>query len=147
MSEMNWAGNHAYQAARIHAPLTIADVQQLVAASTRIRGQGTRHSFNDVADGEGDLVALTAIEPEIELDAKTGSVTVTGGTSYGVLASWLEERGFALHNMASLPHISVAGAIATGTHGWGNHNGNLSSGRTRAPDHRSRRPTFDHPSR
>jgi xylitol oxidase len=127
MLEKNWAGNHVYRAARIHAPRTIADTQQLVADSARIRSLGTRHSFNDVGDGEGDLVTLTGINPEFQLDVDSGSVTVTGGTSYGVLASWLEERGCALHNMASLPHISVAGAIATGTHGSGNSNGNLSS--------------------
>lgn len=127
MVEMNWAGNHTYQAARIHAPRTIADVQQLVAGSAKIRGLGTRHSFNDVADNDGDLVTLIGLDPEIELDSVSGSVTVTGGTSYGVLASWLEERGFGLHNMASLPHISVAGAVSTGTHGSGNRNGNLSS--------------------
>lgn len=52
---------------------------------------------------------------------------VGAGTSYGVLARQLHEQGFALHNLASLPHVTVASAVATGTHGSDNGNGSLSS--------------------
>jgi FAD/FMN-containing dehydrogenase len=55
------------------------------------------------------------------------TVSVTGGTRYGVLAAQLQSQGCALHNTGSLPHISVAGATATGTHGSGDRNGILST--------------------
>ena len=54
------------------------------------------------------------------------TVTIEAGIIYGHLAIYLYKNGFALHNMASLPHISIAGACATGTHGSGTKNGNLS---------------------
>ena len=85
----------------------------------RLRALGTRHSFNDLADTAGTLITVTGIDPDPVLDEAARTVTVGGGIRYGVLARWLEERGWALHNMGSLPHISVAGAIATGTHGSG----------------------------
>ena len=47
--------------------------------------------------------------------------------SYGQLCPELDRQGFALHNLASLPHISIAGACATATHGSGVKNGNLAT--------------------
>ena len=128
-SAATWAGTHVFGAQAIHTPRTLAEAQQLISDSPRIRALGTRHSFNDIADSPGVLVSLVDLEPGIEID-ETGiepTVTVTGGTTYGVLAAELESRGFALHNMGSLPHISVAGAISTATHGSGNRNGNLAT--------------------
>jgi xylitol oxidase len=55
------------------------------------------------------------------------TVTVEAGVKYGDLSPWLDKKGFALHNLASLPHISVAGSITTATHGSGVKNGNLST--------------------
>jgi xylitol oxidase len=124
-TEWNWAGNYRYGAERVMTPRTIAELQEVVSAADRVRALGSRHSFNDSADTAGVLVALGEIAPEMEIDGS--SVTVGGGTKYGVLAEELSRRGYALHNLASLPHISVAGAIATGTHGSGDHNGNLAT--------------------
>lgn len=120
-----WSGTHVFGATRVHAPATIAEAQELVVASPRIRSLGTRHSFNGLADTDGALLSLLDVpaEPVLEGDA----VTVGAGTRYGVLAAWLEERGRALHNLGSLPHISIGGATATGTHGSGNGNGSLST--------------------
>ncbi|MCU1404969.1 MAG: FAD-binding protein, partial [Glaciihabitans sp.] len=86
-----------------------------------------RHSFNALADTEGTLVHLGGITTPPQIDEAAMTVTVGAATRYGVVASYLQERGFALHNMGSLPHISVGGATATGTHGSGDTNGNLSS--------------------
>ncbi|QNE47614.1 FAD-binding protein [Glaciihabitans sp. INWT7] len=129
MSEVgvNWAGNYRFGAAELRRPESVEELQALVIASPRIRALGTRHSFNDLADTTGTLVSLVEREPEPRLDTDRMTVSVAAGTRYGVLASWLADRGFALHNMGSLPHISVAGAIATGTHGSGNALGNLST--------------------
>jgi xylitol oxidase len=63
----------------------------------------------------------------VSLDRKAKTVTVEGGIKYGELAPYLHTQGFALANLASLPHISVGGSITTATHGSGVKNGNLSS--------------------
>ena len=109
------------------AARTIDDVRRAVAAGGRVRALGTRHSFNDLADNGATLVTVTGIAPEPVLDETGRTVTVGAGISYGALAAWLQERGWALHNLGSLPHISVAGAIATGTHGSGTGNRILSA--------------------
>ncbi len=123
----NWSGTYEYRATAVEAPSTVAEVQEVVARSPRVRALGTRHSFNDLADTEGVLVTTTEIPPDFELDAERRVVTVGAGTRYAAVATFLTAEGWALHNMGSLPHISVAGAVATGTHGSGDLNGNLST--------------------
>lgn len=108
-------------------PETIAEAQDLVASHRSIRSLGTRHSFNDLADSEGALLALTAIDPDIVLDEAGRTVTVGAGTRYAVVARYLADHSWALHNMGSLPHISVGGATATSTHGSGDGNGSLAT--------------------
>ena len=125
-SERNWAGNYRYAAPVAH-PRTIEEVQQLVAAAARVRALGSRHSFNAIADSPGMLVALDRVDDAIVIDPSALSVEVSGGTTYGSLVVDLQRQGYALHNLASLPHISVAGAIATGTHGSGDRNGSLAT--------------------
>jgi xylitol oxidase len=123
----NWAGNHDIAAATLVEARTIEDVQRAVADADRVRPLGTRHSFNDLPDTTGTLVTVTSIPADPVLDEATGTVTVGAGTRYGELAGWLAGRGWALHNLGSLPHISVGGAVATGTHGSGDTNGSLST--------------------
>ena len=123
----NWSGNLGYGAATIRRPRTVAEVQEIVSREPRVRAIGTRHSFSSVADTSGTLVSLSELAPDIDVDAERMTVSVTGGTSYGVLAAALQDQGYALHNMGSLPHISVAGATATGTHGSGDGNGILAT--------------------
>ena len=127
MVERNWAGNIEYGAARFHRPASIADVQSIVAAGTKVRGVGSRHSFNTIADTGGDQISLSDLERVVEIDTQARTVTVDGGVKYGELATQLEANGWALANLASLPHISVAGACATATHGSGVGNGNLAT--------------------
>ncbi len=109
------------------AARTIDDVRRAVTAGGRVRALGTRHSFNDLADNGDTLVTVTGIAPEPVLDETARTVTVGAGISYGALAGWLQQRGWALHNLGSLPHISIAGATATGTHGSGSRNQILSA--------------------
>jgi alditol oxidase len=124
---LNWAGNYRYTAAAIHRPRTLEEVQEVVAGASKIRALGSRHSFNAIADSPGDLISLDELDPGIHIDSAAHTVTVSGGTRYGTLAEKLEANGFALPNLASLPHISVAGAVATATHGSGDANGNLAT--------------------
>jgi alditol oxidase len=123
----NWSGNYRFTARHLVAARTVDEVSRAVAAGGRVRALGTRHSFNDLADNAATLVTVTGIAPDPVLDETSGTVTVGAGASYGVIAAWLQERGWALHNMGSLPHISIAGAIATGTHGSGSRNRILSA--------------------
>jgi alditol oxidase len=123
----NWAGNYAYRARRLHEPRSIDELQQLVRTSTSLRAIGSRHSFNDVADTHGDLVSVASMPRIFELNRSTQTVAVDGGTRYGDFCAPLDRAGFALHNLGSLPHISVAGSCATGTHGSGVTNGNLAT--------------------
>lgn len=125
--QMNWGGNIRYGATRIEEPTTIEAARRIVAESPRVRPLGTRHSFNQLPDGPEVLLHLGRLpaDPVLDLDAMT--VTVSAGTRFGVAAEFLESNGYALHNMGSLPHISIAGATATGTHGSGDRNRNLSA--------------------
>jgi xylitol oxidase len=128
VASTNWAGNLTYSAHAIHHPTSVAEVQQLVAHHPRVKALGTRHSFNTIADSPGGaLISLSKLPPDIAVDADAMTVSVTGGTRYGFLAAQLQSQGYALHNTGSLPHISVAGATATGTHGSGDRNGILST--------------------
>ena len=122
----NWAGTYSYTAPRIVPVRSEADVLRALAeAEGRVHALGTRHSFTDLPDTTGTLLDLAGLDGGFDLG--DGAVRVAAGTRYGVLATWLDERGFALHNLGSLPHISVAGATATGTHGSGDRNGVLTT--------------------
>ena len=123
----NWAGTHEYTAPRIVTASTVDEVQRVIAAGGPVHAMGTRHSFTDLPDTTGTLLDLAGLTGGFALDTEAGTVTVAAGTRYGVLALWLDERGYALHNLGSLPHISVGGATATATHGSGNTNGVLTS--------------------
>ena len=123
----NWAGNVAFAAVRVQRPATLAQLQHVVAHADRARAVGTGHSFNRIADTTGELVSVAALPRVLEIDAQRGRVRVSAGTRYGDLVEPLHAAGLALHNLGSLPHISVGGACATGTHGSGVGNGTLAS--------------------
>ena len=123
----NWAGNYTYRASQYHQPETVEQIQELVIRSDKLKALGTRHSFNDIADSSGDLISIEHLNQILALDRERRTVTVEAGVRYGQLARWLHGEGYALHNLASLPHISVAGACATATHGSGDRLGNLAT--------------------
>ncbi|WP_035179892.1 FAD-binding protein [Alkalihalobacterium bogoriense] len=125
--QKNWAGNLQYSTSNWHEPETIEDLQQLVSKVTKLRVVGTRHSFNSIADSDENLVSLHKLNKVLNIDKKKKNVTVEAGIKYGNLCYELHQHGYALQNLASLPHISVAGACATATHGSGNHNQNLAA--------------------
>ncbi|MFC3234109.1 FAD-binding protein [Streptomyces nitrosporeus] len=121
----NWARNITFAARRLHTPASVAELRTVVAAGTALRALGTGHSFNTVADTHGDLVSVAGLPRRIEVDRAAATATVSGGLRFGELTGELHRSGFALHNLGSLPHISVAGACATGTHGSGVTNRSL----------------------
>ena len=125
----NWAGNHEYAAGTIHVPQSVDEICARVARSTKVRGLGTRHSFNAIADTTGELISTKNLHKVVGFDRNPDhpTVTVEAGVTYGQLCPILHAEGYALHNLASLPHISVAGACATATHGSGDANKILAS--------------------
>ncbi len=122
----NWAGTFRYSTDNVLQPASIADVQKAVTSVDSVRALGTRHSFNGIADSKVAQISTLGLH-DFKLDAAARTVTVGAGIKYGDLAVQLDKAGFALANMASLPHISVGGSIATGTHGSGLRNGGLAT--------------------
>jgi alditol oxidase len=122
----NWSGNIVYGTERLREATSVEQVRSMVRAGTKLKVLGTRHCFNSIADSEHEFLSLKPMQG-IALDAQARTVTVEAGVKYGQLGPYLDSRGFALHNLASLPHISIAGACSTATHGSGEKNPNLAA--------------------
>jgi alditol oxidase len=127
MVTANWAGNVVFSSREVHRPGSVEQLQELVAGSDRVRALGTGHSFSPIADTDGDHVSLAGLPSAAEIDADAATARVSGGVRYGEITGQLHDAGFALPNLGSLPHIAVAGACATGTHGSGARNGALAT--------------------
>jgi xylitol oxidase len=123
----NWAGNLEYSTDRLYAAKSFDEVQDFVKKQTKLKVLGTRHCFNNIADTKDSFLSLKSLDEIVSVDPQGRSVTVDAGITYGQLSPLLHDKGFALHNLASLPHISVAGACSTATHGSGEKNGNLAT--------------------
>ncbi len=122
----NWAGNIVFKASQRSEPAAVEELQRLIKVCSRIKALGTLHSFHNIADTLGMHLSLRRFD-EMTLDPAVRTVSVGAGVRYGELVAWLHAKGYALKNLASLPHISVAGACATATHGSGLGNQCLSA--------------------
>jgi xylitol oxidase len=123
----NWAGNLEYSTGNLYPANSVEQVREFVKAQNKLKVLGTRHCFNKIADSTNHLLSLKAMDEVVALDPQAHTVTVAGSMTYGQLCPYLDGKGFALHNLASLPHISVAGSCSTATHGSGDKNGNLAT--------------------
>lgn len=123
----NWAKNYAYKAENLYQPSTVEEIQALVKKLDKQKALGSCHCFNNIADSPLNQISTQNLNKVLNIDEKAQTITVEAGVRYGQFAPELDKKGFALHNLASLPHISVAGACATATHGSGVKNGNLAS--------------------
>jgi xylitol oxidase len=123
----NWAGNIEYGTDKLYSATSVEQAQEFVKKYARLKVLGTRHCFNHIADSTDEFLSLRPMDKVLSLDAQARTVTIPANMSYGQLSPYLHEHGFALRNLASLPHISVAGACATATHGSGEKNGNLAT--------------------
>ncbi|MGI9543733.1 MAG: D-arabinono-1,4-lactone oxidase, partial [Cyclobacteriaceae bacterium] len=123
----NWAGNLQYSTNQLHRPKSVKQVKEIVKSHEKLKALGTCHSFNTIADSTENQISLQRLDKEPQLDRENMTVTVEASMRYGELGKYLQSNGYAVHNLASLPHISVAGACATATHGSGDKNGNLAS--------------------
>jgi alditol oxidase len=123
----NWAGNLEYSTDRLYATTSLEQVQDYVKKENKLKVLGTRHCFNNIADSKDGFLSLKPMDKVLAVDLAKHTVTVGAGITYGQLCPYLDGKGFALHNLASLPHISVVGACSTATHGSGEKNGNLAT--------------------
>jgi xylitol oxidase len=123
----NWAGNLNYSTRKVFYPESSEQISEIIRNNDRIKCLGSRHSFSKIADSNGVLVSTDKLNRVLAFDENKKTVTVEPGIKYGELAVYLQQKGFALPNLASLPHISVAGACATATHGSGVTNGILAT--------------------
>ena len=123
----NWSGNLEYSTGHVVYPESVEQVQAFVKKADKLRALGSQHCFNRIADSSHQLLSTKNLNKVISLDPAKKTVTVEAGIRYGTLGEYLQSKGYALHNLASLPHISVAGSIATATHGSGVKNGNLAT--------------------
>jgi xylitol oxidase len=123
----NWAGNLEYSTENLYAAKSLEQIQAFVKKQAKLKVLGSRHCFNNIADSKDTFLSLKPLDEIVSLDPKAHTVTVDAGITYGQLSPLLDAKGFALHNLASLPHISVAGACSTATHGSGEKNGNLAT--------------------
>src|SRR2546429_1062426 len=123
----NWAGNLEYGTDRLYSANSLEQVRSYVKKQNKLKVLGTRHCFNNIADSTDNFLSLKSMDEVVALEPEAHTVTVDAGMTYGQLCPLLDSKGFALHNLASLPHISIAGAISTATHGSGEKNGNLAT--------------------
>lgn len=125
--QQNWARNFTYATNKFKYPACLNEVLEIVKTNSKLKILGSRHCFNKIADSNDLILSTDYLDQVISIDRKANTVTVQGGIKYGILAPYLDSQGFALHNLASLPHISIAGSISTATHGSGMKNGNLAT--------------------
>jgi alditol oxidase len=123
----NWAGHVTYCASHYHTPTSIEQLQELVRTAHKVRVIGARHSFNEIHDCTETIISLADLDNGVTIDRTHHTATVNGGITYRELCPQLHRAGYALHNLASLDHISVIGACMTATHGSGDAHGNLAT--------------------
>ncbi len=123
----NWAGNLEYSTDRLYSATSLEQVRSYVKKQSKLKVLGTRHCFNNIADSTDNFLSVKSMDEVVALEPEARTVTVDAGVTYGQLCPHLHSKGFALHNLASLPHISIAGACSTATHGSGEKNGNLAT--------------------
>jgi alditol oxidase len=123
----NWSANLTYATTQLEEATSQDEIRAVVKSHAKLKILGSRHCFNAIADSHDAFLSLKPMQDVVSLDEQARTVTVEAGITYGQLCPWLDSKGFALHNLASLPHISVAGACSTATHGSGERNGNLAT--------------------
>jgi xylitol oxidase len=125
----NWSSTVRFRPRRFEQPTTLDELADVIADSGDVRVLGTSHSFSTIADTPGTLISTRRLPKVLRIEPD-GRVHVSASVTYSDLAVFLSLNGRALRNMGSLPHISVVGAISTGTHGSGDGNQVLASDAT-----------------
>jgi len=123
----NWSGSVVAQPATIARPRDEAALADIVLASAQVRVAGAGHSFMPLCETEGTLVSLDDMAGELVVAADRQSVDAPAGWSLKRLTAALWAEGLSLPNQGDVNPQSLAGSLATGTHGTGRDLGSLST--------------------
>lgn len=127
----NWARTEAAFPARLHEPAGTEEVRAVVREVAERRERltlvGSGHSWSPVARPEDHALSLARHTGGATVDPRAATVTVRAGTRLRDLSESLADRGLALRILGTSSAQTVAGAIATATHGSGAQHGNLST--------------------
>ena len=122
----NWSGGQTCDPAKRAAPASEGELADLLkTAPAPIRAVGAGHSFSGLVPTDGTLLTLDRLAGVVGHDATTHQADVLAGTRLARMSDELAARGLALANMPDINKQSIAGAIATGTHGTGANIGAL----------------------
>ncbi len=127
----SWSGLTTAHPASILTPASVEEVVDAVVAGRRhgvqVKMVGAGHSFTDVAATNGLLLRPDRLAGVVAVDRDAMTVTALAGTRLHELNATLHRLGLSLHNMGDVDQQTVAGAIATGTHGTGGRWASLSA--------------------
>lgn len=123
----NWSGSVTAQPAGIARPRTEAELAAIVARARKVRVVGAGHSFMPLCETDGVLISLDALDGALEVNADKTRAWAPAGWSLAKLTAALWERGASLINQGDVNPQTLAGAIATGTHGTGARLGSLAT--------------------
>lgn len=127
----NWSGEQTCRPGRLERPGEVGDVvaalERAGQAGRTARVAGSGHSFSDLVPTDGHLLELGRMNRVLDADPARGLVRVEGGMTLRLLNRRLAELGLALENLGDIDAQTVAGAIATATHGTGARFPNLSA--------------------
>jgi L-gulonolactone oxidase len=127
----NWAGDERCAPAAVERPGSVAEIaaalERAAAAGQRVRVAGSGHSFSDLVCTDGRLLSLGRMDRVLDVDRASGRVRVEAGITIRALSAALATHGLALENLGDIDVQTIAGAIATGTHGTGARLRNISA--------------------
>jgi L-gulono-1,4-lactone dehydrogenase len=127
----NWAGDQRCRPALIETPGSITEIAAAVLRARerglRVRVAGSGHSFGDIVLTDGLLLKLDRMNRVLDVDCSSGLVRVQAGIAIRELNAQLAGHGLAFENLGDVDAQTVAGAIATATHGTGARLRNLSA--------------------
>lgn len=119
----NWSKGVTCHPDRIERPETEASLQSVVreaaARGSTVRVAGNGHSFSSVVPTDETLVSLERFDGVVAVDSDANEVTVRAGTTLGEINEVLARHGLTMRNLGDIDCQTVAGTLATGTHGTG----------------------------
>jgi L-gulono-1,4-lactone dehydrogenase len=124
-TRVNWARQQRCAPERIETPSSEDELVRAVTGAPRVKVAGAGHSFTDIACTDGVMIDMSRMRRVLAVDGN--EVTVEAGITLRELGEELRSRGLAMENQGDVDPQTLAGAIATATHGTGGRFGNLSS--------------------
>ena len=124
----NWSGSQQCLPAARVAPASVAELQELLAGGSGVvRAVGAGHSFTPLVPTDGTILSLARLSGMVSHDPVTLQATLWAGSRLGDIGAPLEQAGQALVNMPDIDEQTIAGCLATATHGTGANIGCMST--------------------